>query len=813
MKNRSASLLVFLTLAVLALQNPAAHADTSGPTATEVHKMQWPRTFQDGSTTLQMYQPDIEKWEGNAFQARSAVSVQTAGQQAPSFGVIWLTARTDVDKDAGIVTLSNIQITKANFPADPTKADAYLAVVRAHIPANPVLVPLSQIDNSYLLSSAVKKADAQPVQNNPPTIIFSSEPALLLLIGGDPVMRPVSQTNYQRVFNTNALILQGSQGGAFYARALGYWFKADALAGPWAAETDLPPGLANAGKTLVADKQVDPIDPPQGQDKPAMPPVLYVSTTPAELVQTSGKPEFVPIPQTNLLEVQNSANAIILDINTQSYYVLISGRWFTSKIGATPLSGPWSFIAGSALPPDFAQIPPNSDKANVLVSVPNTPQAQEAVIANSIPQTATVKRSEANLTVSYDGAPQFIPIQDTSLQYAVNTALPVIEVTPSSYYSVANGIWFTAAAPVGPWTVATSVPPIIYTIPVAAPVHYVTYVRVYGYTPDVVYVGYTPGYYGTIITADGTVVYGTGYYYPPYVGTTVYVAQPATYGYGASFADGAATGFGFGFIAGLAVGALLEPHWGCWGWGGGWGNTYNVNINNGNVYNHWGGNTVVNHNSGWNGNHWSSGTRAAGFNPYNGNGAAGRTGGTYNPNTGRAFGGTTTASGNAYTGNWNANQNRDFDNTKTGANAQSHTTASGNAYTGNYNSTTTRSGTTADGAKAAGVKTTSGNTYTGQQSTDRTGAAYNPNTGNGAAWHDGNVYTDNNGNVYRHSDDGGYQNYTNQGWQNTQRTNDNASQFQHMDQQSQGWDRGNQRFQNGGGGRWGGGGGGGDRRR
>ena len=68
--------------------------------------------------------------------------------------------------------------------------------------------------------------------------------------------------------------------------------------------------------------------------------------------------------------------------------------------------------------------------------------------------------------------------------------------------------------------------------------HYVTYVRVYGSTPTVVYVGYTPGYMGTCVSTEGVVVYGTGYSYPAYVGTTVWVGYPPSYGYGASFACG-----------------------------------------------------------------------------------------------------------------------------------------------------------------------------------------------------------------------------------------------------------------------------------
>ena len=57
----------------------------------------------------------------------------------------------------------------------------------------------------------------------------------------------------------------------------------------------------------------------------------------------------------------------------------------------------------------------------MLASVPGTPQAQEALIDNSIPQTAEVSRTATTYQATYDGAPKFQPIEGTPLQYAVNT--------------------------------------------------------------------------------------------------------------------------------------------------------------------------------------------------------------------------------------------------------------------------------------------------------------------------------------------------------------------------------------------------------
>ena len=200
-----------------------------------------------------------------------------------------------------------------------------------------------------------------------------------------------------------------------------------------------------------------------------------------------------------------------------------------------------------------------------------------------------VVRSAAHFTATYDGSPKFVPITGTSLQYAVNSPVPIIRVDKRTYYSLYNAVWFVAAAPTGPWTVAISVPGVIYTIPVSSPLYYVTFVRVYGSTPTIVYVGYTPGYLGTVVTPEGVVVYGTGVVYPAYVGT-VWYPPPPTYGYGAGFAWGATTGFMMGAVAGAAV-------WGCCGC---CSSTTTVNVNktvttvntSSNVYNNWSKTTV-----------------------------------------------------------------------------------------------------------------------------------------------------------------------------------------------------------------------------
>ena len=160
-------------------------------------------------------------------------------------------------------------------------------------------------------------------------------------------------------------------------------------------------------------------------------------------------------------------------------------------------------------------------------AVAGTPQAKEALIANAIPQTAAVKLSEAKIDPpQFDGEPKLAPIEGTSLQYVVNTATPIIQVSPSPTTRCRTASGSRAVGHGGPWAVATSVPSVIYSIPPSSPLHYVTYVRIYDSTPDSVVRRLHAGLLRQLRDRTASVVYGTGYYYPPYVGRPSGTGRP-----------------------------------------------------------------------------------------------------------------------------------------------------------------------------------------------------------------------------------------------------------------------------------------------
>src|SRR5262249_15480342 len=161
---------------------------------------------------------------------------------------------------------------------------------------------------------------------------------------------------------------------------------------------------------------------------------------------------------TALQYAADSDSQLFFHSDERSLYLLLSGRWFK----ASSLNGPWRYVAPHDLPPDFAKIPANSPQAIVLASVPDTRQAESAVIANSVPTTATVSRRTTKIELNYDGEPKFKPIEGTTMSYAINANVPVIRAS-DEFYAVDNAVWFVAKSAAGPWEVATEVPEEIYT--------------------------------------------------------------------------------------------------------------------------------------------------------------------------------------------------------------------------------------------------------------------------------------------------------------------------------------------------------------
>lgn len=773
----------------------------------------WPRELKLNNATVLVYQPQINSWEGNKLDFRAVVAVTPTGKKEEIFGVVFGTARTHVDKIARMVTLEDMKLYKTNFP---TVADNGAAYARAFQQQSVAAQRTISLDRMLAMLAVAGTVKPQPVEvnNDPPRIIVAQSPAMLVPISGNPVMRPVPGTNFERVINSEAVILRQLNDNTYYLHMYDGWLYSGTIDGPWYQPMAFPPGIDQVAQDLAKNGLADLFDGGNMQPKPALAkglPALYVSQSPAELVVFQGPFNFAAIPGTGLQWATNTTGDVILDSASNNYYVLISGRWYRSP--TLTEAGPWTYTANNSLPGDFSRIPVDSPAGVVLASVAGTPQAQEAIIANSIPQTATIQRVNGpKFSPEFDGAPQFQPIDGTPMQYAVNSPNAVIRVDANTYYSMSSGVWFASPGPSGPWVVATNVPAAIYTIPASSSLHYVTYVRVYGSTPSAVYVGYTPGYLGTVVTPAGVVVYGTGYAYRPWVGT-VYYAPPVTYGVMAQPIYNPAVGMAFGFAAGYAAAAMTASYYHpayypayyhpayypaayghpCCG-----STSYNTYGQLGataysgtrTYYNNAGGaygtstsGHYTNYATGTTGNY--SGSRS--YNPYTGNAQASASH-TFNTASGASGQVSSNARYNPYTGQGSYSRSGS-ETGPDGGTANAQRSGQFNAESGNYSRSAGASATGPGGRSESVSASQSGNAYSGQQSDQlsrttsgqnydktttttagtgqtpsRTSTVTNTNTGQSVSHSTGQAYADKDGNAYRNSSSG-WQQHTSNGWQ------------------------------------------------
>lgn len=690
-------------IALVALSTSQAQDSTSA-----VGDPGWPRHFTaSAGEEVVVYQPQLVAWPKYlSLECLVVVSIQPKGAAQPYVGSVRITADTSTDLDTRTVLLTNPKIKEADFPGlDQETIARVQQKAKSMIKAGAKTISLDR-----LLAAAVKldiPVKGVAVKYDPPTIFYSEKPAILVVTDGDPVLSPIEGSGLMYAVNTNWDLFYEQATTSYFLRNDNTWLRASALSGPWQPADKLPSGLSRLPdndnwKDVKGKVPGVPIT-------AAQMPQVFTSTKPAELVVINGKPQFTPITgTTGLLYVANTDSDLFIYGPEPQYYLLIAGRWFRSL---RPAEGQW-VSAGSSLPAEFAKIPADSPKARVLVSVPSTDQAKEAAILAQIPQTATVKTSEAKVEVVYSGDPKFAPIEGTTMQYATNSPYNVIRVG-DLYYCCFQGVWFVSTTAKGPWSVTGSVPSQIYTIPTSSPVYEVTNVTVVEDKSDegeVVFAFAAGLLLGALVADDGCVVYGTGWYYPPYVWYPPYgyLGPPIYYPWRVTYGTGVYYNPTYGIYQ--SRGRYYGPYGGA-----GWGAAYNP----------------------------ATGTYARGaavYGPY----AAGAAGRAYNPYTGAYARGAALAGPNysaAYINAYNPSTGR-------GISAYSRSTP----YASWGQSVVTKGN---EWAKGGYYQTSQGEIHGYQTSRDTGGARWETERGSGFAVHgENNTYAGHDGNVYKKTDSG-----------------------------------------------------------
>jgi hypothetical protein len=506
-----------------AAKTASAAKPTAAPTTPPVDGG-WPRVYAlPSGASILIYQPQIASWEKQAHMvAFSAVSYRTsAAETKPAMGTVKVEADTKVAIDDRLVKFDHMKITEASFGSlAKDKVREITDQIDKAIPDDERIIALDRVLVSLDKSTIVVK-NVEGVKADPPPLFFSKTPAVIVNLDGDPIMSPIKDNDLTFAVNTNWDLFQHAPSKTYYLLNEGAWLKATDVKGPWTPAGKLPDSF----KKLPADenwKDVKAALPGKTIAATAVPKV-FVTTKPGELILLKGEPKYEPVQGTGLLWVSNTDSDIFRLGKTGAVYYLVTGRWFS----APDFEGPWTF-ATPKLPEDFKKIPLEHPRSRVLASVPGTDEAAEALLVAQIPQTARVNKKQVKAPdVAYQGGqPDLKPIEETTVQRAVNTDKDVFFIG-GKYYMCYQGVWFVSAAANGPWEVATSVPQEIYKIPPSSSATHVTYVTVEDNDDEWVTFAAAAGYTGMMV-AWGCMVWGTGWYYPPYYG--FYGGYPYYYG-------------------------------------------------------------------------------------------------------------------------------------------------------------------------------------------------------------------------------------------------------------------------------------------
>ncbi len=519
------------------LAAPAAKPKAAAPAAAKSPTDPgWPREITRGGVKVTLYQPQIDEWKNYRELKARAAFVLTAADGKPIVGVMEVAGQTTADAEKRTVFIRDLKITDARFPALPdTEVPPMRELLEKTFPAHSLTVSLDRLSAGLERTKEATKTAA--LKFDPPKIFVNTRPSMLLLVEGPPVKAPIAGTKLEFVVNTNWDLFFDPLSEAYFVLNDKVWLTATKLDGEWTIAASLPKDFAKLPKGDQWD-HVKKVVPPKVVKGMTVPKIFY-SEEPAELIAFDGNAVWEDVAGTGLIWGKNTESWVFQDTKQQQIYYLTSGRWFR----APKWEGPWTFASGE-LPEGFSKIPSDSACADVLASVPGTPEAADAVLLAEVPQEAVVKRkeAEAKAKVAYDGEPAFQPIEGTPVTYATNTSSDVVRVA-DKYYLCQDAVWFFATAPTGPWSICVDVPEVIYTIPPSYPVYRVTYVRVEpGETDDVVVCSYTGGYFGSFVAGVATgaaLVWGTGWYYPPYIARIgaipIYRPWPATYGVAAAY--------------------------------------------------------------------------------------------------------------------------------------------------------------------------------------------------------------------------------------------------------------------------------------
>ena len=349
MKPATSLAAAMICVAALANLSLAGVALAQAPAAASLPADPWPRDVSLSNAAVLVYQPQVNNWTDNQIDFRAAHGDQAHGAKDETFGVVFATARTQVDKVARTVVFENLQITKSRLSrrcptaARPTPPELQKRVggQAAHRSRSTGSKPRSRQP-----ASSRRRCE---VQNNAPQVIVSYSP-------GDPgadrrragVQAGADDTPLPaRHQHPRADPAGRARATASTCTSTTAGSSPSALDGPWTQSHRQPFGMDDAR----ADSWPSPA---RSTCSTAAPTPTRSRRSPTACRRSTRQPGRRPsssCSRASPTSCRSSARSccgprtptsdVLIDTTNNNYYALLAGRWFR----APALTGPWTFVA------------------------------------------------------------------------------------------------------------------------------------------------------------------------------------------------------------------------------------------------------------------------------------------------------------------------------------------------------------------------------------------------------------------------------------------------------------------------------------
>ena len=188
-----------------------------------------------------VYQPQVASWDKQKhLVAYSAVSQRAKGSEKPAIGTIKIEADTQVSLTERLVSFQKMKIVEANFQTlDKDQIREITTAIDKVIPDDERVIALDRVLANLDKSQVIPK-NIEGVKADPPTIFYSTTPAVIMNLDGEPIWSPIKENDLKFAVNTNWDLFQTRRPNALYLRNNDTWLTATDVKGTWSPAGKLP---------------------------------------------------------------------------------------------------------------------------------------------------------------------------------------------------------------------------------------------------------------------------------------------------------------------------------------------------------------------------------------------------------------------------------------------------------------------------------------------------------------------------------------------------------------------------------------------